>query len=145
MNLFSNTLGSPFVCNVYSSEFTFENYEYAPIHKPTSFSIRPRLNSTLNPNINVDIITPSGRQIKGKISVNTSTIDFLPNEIGDHEIRFYNDEEKKLLLTKFICQVYDISKIRVSDLPFAIAHRPCKLTSNCSCFFHSLSNSGMCA
>jgi len=84
----------------------------------------------------VDIITPSGRQIKGKISVNPYTIDFLPNEIGDHEIRFYGDEEKKFLLTKFICQVYDISKIRISDLPFAIAHRPYKFTSNY--LFHCL-------
>jgi hypothetical protein len=123
-------IGSPFICNVYSTEFTFENYEYAPIHKQTSFSIKPRLTSALNPNIHVDIFTPSGRQIKGKISVNSSTIDFIPNEIGDHEIRFYNDEEKKILLTKFICQVYDISKIRISDLPFTIVHRPCKLTSN---------------
>jgi uncharacterized protein YxeA len=57
------------------------------------------------------------------------TIGFTPYEIGDHEIRFYHDEDKKSITTKFNCQVYDISKIRVSDLPLAITHQPCKFTS----------------
>ncbi len=141
--IFFYKIGSPFVCNVYSSEFIFENYEYVPIHKRTSFSIKPKLNSVFNPNLHVDIITPSGKQIKGKIekiSINLYTIDFIPNEIGDHEIRFYNDEEKKLIMTKFICQVYDINQIRVSDLPIAVAHRLYKFTSKKKCFFFCLKN-----
>lgn len=131
-------IGSPFVCNVYSSEFIFENYEYASINKRTSFLIKPKLSSILNPNIHIDIITPSGKQIKGKIekiSINSYSIDFIPKEIGDHEIRFYNDEEKKLITNKFICQVYDINKIHLSDLPLAITHQPYKFTSKNFNFF----------
>lgn len=60
--------------------------------------------------------------------MNTYTINFIPNEIGDHEIRFYNDEEKKLIITKFISHVYDPSKIRVSDLPLAITNQLYKFT-----------------
>jgi len=56
-------------------------------------------------------------------------IRYLPNEIGDHKIIFYNDKDKKLILTKFICQIYDPTKIRVSDLPPAIPHRLYKFTS----------------
>jgi hypothetical protein len=131
-------IGSPFVCNVYSSEFTFENYEYASINKRTSFLIKPKLSSILNSNIHIDIITPSGKQIKGKIekiSINSYSIDFIPKEIGDHEIRFYNDEEKKQIITKFICQVYDINKIYVSDLPVAVTHQRYKFTSKKINFF----------
>ncbi|CAF3378932.1 unnamed protein product [Rotaria socialis] len=121
--------GSPYLCNVISSEFIFENYEYAPIHKRTSFSIKPK--SNFNSNIYFDIKNSAGNDIKGKlekISMNSFAIDFIPNEIGDHEIRFYNDEDKKFIMTKFICQVYDPSKIRVSDLPLAIARQPYKFT-----------------
>ncbi|CAF3304172.1 unnamed protein product, partial [Rotaria sp. Silwood2] len=99
---------SPFQCNVFSNEFIFENYEYAPINKRTLFLIKSKLN--FNSNIHVDIITPSGNEIKGtieKISTNSYTIDFIPHEIGEHEIKFYDNEEKKLMIKKFICQVYD--------------------------------------
>jgi hypothetical protein len=54
--------------------------------------------------------------------MNCYKIDFLPNEIGDHEIRFSDDE------TKFICQVYDTSKITISDLPSAVLHQLYKFT-----------------
>lgn len=86
-----------------------------------------------NPNIHVDIIAPSGHHAEGKIeekALNTYGIRFLPNEIGDHQIVFYSDKEKKVILTKFICQVYDASKIRISDLPSGIAHQIYKFTSN---------------
>ena len=81
----------------------------------------------------MDVTSPLGQKILRKMSLDTS-IDFIPNEIGPHEIRFYHIEDKRILLGKFICQVYDISKIRVSDLPLAIAHRPYQLTSTiCPC------------
>ncbi|CAM4749067.1 unnamed protein product [Rotaria magnacalcarata] len=121
--------GSPYLCNAISSEFIFENYEYAPVHKRTSFSIKPK--SNFNSNIYFDIKNSAGNDVTGKlekISMNSYAIDFIPNEIGDHEIRFYNDEDKKLIMTKFICQVYDPSKIRISDLPLAIAHELYKFT-----------------
>jgi hypothetical protein len=77
-------------------------------------------------------MTPSGKRIEGYIEEkfsNMYVIQYLPNEIGDHRIIFYNDKDKKLILTKFICQVYDATKIRVSDLPSAIPHRLYKFTS----------------
>jgi hypothetical protein len=77
-------------------------------------------------------MTPSGKRIEGKIeekSTNIYVIRFLPTEIGDHRIIFYNDKEKKFIVTKFICQVYDATKIRVSDLPSAVPHRLYKFTS----------------
>ncbi|CAF1246383.1 unnamed protein product [Rotaria sordida] len=125
--------GSPFTCNVFSSDFTFENYEYAPINKRTLFLIKPKLNSMFNPNIYVDIIAPSGNCIEGKIeekSFNIYAIRFIPNEIGDHQIIFYNDKEKQLTITKYICQVYDVTKIHISDLPPAVSHRLYKFTIN---------------
>ncbi|CAF1398822.1 unnamed protein product [Adineta steineri] len=125
--------GSPFACNVFSSDYTFENYEFAPINKRALITIKPKLNGIIDPNIYVDIVTPSGKKLKSKIektSTKLYTIGFVPNEIGDHEIRFYHDEEKKLIMTKLNCQVYDISKIRVSDLPLAVTHQPCKFTIN---------------
>jgi hypothetical protein len=125
-------IGSPFSCNVFSSDFTFENYEYAAINTRTSFLIKPKQNSLFNPNIHVDILTPSSNHLVGKIeekSTNIYVIRFVPNEIGDHEIRFYSDQEEQVLITKFISQVYDASQIRVSDLPVGVAHRPYKFTS----------------
>ncbi len=64
--------------------------------------------------------------------MNSYLMGFIPKEIGSHEIRFYNNEERKLVVTKYTCQVYDINKIRVSDLPLAIAHQPYKFTSKIS-------------
>ncbi|UJR14889.1 hypothetical protein I4U23_001873 [Adineta vaga] len=125
--------GSPFICNVFSSELTFENYEYAPINKRTSLVIKPKTHSMFNPNIQVEIVTPSGKKFKSKVeklAAKLYTIGFVPTEIGDHEIRFYHDEEKKLIITKLNCQIYDISKLRVSDLPLAVTHQPCKFTIN---------------
>jgi hypothetical protein len=125
-------IGSPFACHVYSSDFTFENYEYASINKRTSFIIKPKIDSIFNPNILVDIITPSGKRIEGKIeekSLNIYILHFLPNEIGDHRILFYNDKDKKSIIAKFISQIYDATKIQVSDLPSAVPHRLCKFTS----------------
>ncbi|CAF3819425.1 unnamed protein product [Rotaria sordida] len=125
--------GSPFQCNVFSSDFIFENYEYAAINKRTVFLIKPKL--YFNPNIHVNIITPMGNKIKGKIEknfMNSYMMDFIPNEIGKHEIIFYDNEEKKLIMTIFICQVYDISKIRISDLPLAIIHQLYKFTIDTS-------------
>jgi hypothetical protein len=112
------------------------------INKKTSFLIKPKLNVRLNTNIHVDIITPSGNRRKGtieKLVFDSYAIRFIPNEIGDHEIRFYKDEEKKFIMTKFICQVYDASKISVSDLPSAVAHRPYKFTSKILFFEKSFS------
>ncbi|CAF5036697.1 unnamed protein product [Rotaria sp. Silwood1] len=132
--------GSPFQCNVFSNEFIFENYEYAAINKRTSFLIKSKLYN-FNSNIYVNIITPSNNEIKGKIekiSINSYTIDFIPYEIGKHEIRFYDNEEKKNIITKYICQVYDISKIRLSDLPLAITHQPYKFTINTSDVGHGI-------
>ncbi len=106
------------------------------MNKRTSFIIKPKLDSIFNPNILVDIITPSGKRIEGKIeekSTNIYVLRFLPNEIGDHRIIFYNDKEKKSILTKFISQVYDAKKIRVSDLPSAVPHRLYKFTSKVLC------------
>lgn len=57
-------------------------------------------------------------------------MDFTPNEIGDHKIRFYGDEEKNLMVTQFVCQVYDSSRISVSDLPFGVIHQVAKFTGN---------------
>ncbi|CAF1278454.1 unnamed protein product [Rotaria sordida] len=125
--------GSPFQCNVFSNDFIFENYEYAAINKRTVFLIKPKL--YFNPNIHVNIITPMGNKIKGKIEknfMNSYMMDFIPNEIGKHEIIFYDNEEKKLIMTIFICQVYDISKIRISDLPLAIIHQLYKFTIDTS-------------
>jgi hypothetical protein len=90
------------------------------------------MNTIFNPNIHVDIITPSNNRIEGKIeekSENIYAIRFIPNEIGDHRIIFYNDKDKKLIITKFISQIYDATKIRLSDLPPAIPHRLYKFTS----------------
>ncbi|CAF1661453.1 unnamed protein product, partial [Adineta ricciae] len=87
--------GSPFICNVFSSELTFENYEYASINKRTSLVIKPKTHSMFNPNIHVEIVTPAGKKLKSKIeklSPKLYTIAFVPTEIGDHEIRFYHDE-----------------------------------------------------
>ena len=125
----SSFIGSPVLCHVYSTDFTFENYEYAPIHKQTSFLIKPRSESMFNRNIHIDILSPLGQKILRRMSSN-AYIDFIPNEIGPHEIRFYHIEDKRILLAKFICQVYDISKIRISDLPLAIAHQRYQFTSN---------------
>ncbi|CAF1001104.1 unnamed protein product [Rotaria sordida] len=125
--------GSPFQCNVFSNDFIFENYEYAAINKRTVFLIKPKL--YFNPNIHVNIITPMGNKIKGKIEknfMNSYMMDFIPNEIGKHEIIFYDNEEKKIIMTIFICQVYDISKIRISDLPLAIIHQLYKFTIDTS-------------
>jgi hypothetical protein len=88
--------------------------------------IKPKLNSIFNRNIQVYITSPSGDKIKGKIeevSIDCYKIDFLPNEIGDYEIKFSNNEENK-----FICHVYDTSKIIVSDLPTAIVNQLCRFT-----------------
>ncbi|CAF3728092.1 unnamed protein product [Rotaria sp. Silwood1] len=125
--------GSPFTCNVCSSDFTFENYEYAPINKRTLFLLKPKLNSLFNSNIFIDIITPSGNYIEEKLeekSSNIYTIRFIPNEIGNHQIIFYSDKDKKHIITKYICQVYDITKIHISDLLPAIPHRLYKFTIN---------------
>ena len=130
-----HSIGSPFVCNVYSNDFNLENYEYASINKQTSLLIKPKLNSLFNPNIQVYITTPSGTRMQGKIektSTDSYSIDFLPNEIGDHEIQFCNDE---LNTTAFICQVYDTSKISISDLTPAVTHQPYIFTSNNCGFF----------
>ena len=102
------------------------------MNKRTSFLIKPKVDSIFNPNILFDVIAPSGKRIEGKIeekSTNIYALRFLPNEIGDHRIIFYNDKEKKSVLTKFISQVYDATKIRVSDLPSAVPHRLYKFTS----------------
>ena len=61
--------------------------------------------------------------------MNKYIINFIPKEIGEYEIKFYNDKEKKSFLSKFICQVYDINQIQISDLPVAITHQPYKFTS----------------
>ncbi|CAF1615421.1 unnamed protein product, partial [Adineta ricciae] len=125
--------GSPFTCNVFSSDFIFENYEYAPINKRTAFVLKPKANSVLNPNLYINVISPSGHECEGKIeekSPNLYTVRFIPNEIGDHQIIFYSDKDKKFLITKFISQVFDASKIRISDLPPAVPHRPYKFTIN---------------
>lgn len=82
-----------------------------------------------NENIQMDILSPLGQKIVRRMSSN-AYVDFIPNEIGSHEIRFYHTEDKRILLAKFICQVYDISKIRVSDLPIATAHQRYQFTSN---------------
>lgn len=88
----------------------------------------------------MNIINPSGKEIESKIeekSSNIYAIKYIPNEIGNHKIIFYNDKDKKEILMKFICQVYDASKIRVSDLPSATPHRLYKFTSidnECSFF-----------
>jgi hypothetical protein len=131
--LFFFAIGSPFACNVFSSDFTFENYEYAPINKRTSFIINPKSNSVFNPNLYINVISPSGHEFEGKIeekSANLYTVRFTPNEVGDHQIIFYSDKDKKFLITKFISQVFDASKIRVSDLLPAAPHRPYKFTGN---------------
>lgn len=125
----SSFIGSPVLCHVYSTDFTFENYEYALIHKQTSFLIKPRSESMFDRNIHIDILSPLGQKILRRMSSN-AYVDFIPNEIGPHEIRFYHIEDKRILLAKFICQVYDISKIRISDLPLAIAHQRYQFTSN---------------
>ncbi|CAM4895437.1 unnamed protein product [Rotaria socialis] len=125
--------GSPFTCNVLSSDFTFENYEYAPINKRSLLLIKPKSNSKFNPNLHIDIVSPSGNCIQGKIeekSANIYAIQYTPNEIGDHHIMFYTDNDKKCMITKFICQVYDATKIRISDLPAAIPHQLYKFTIN---------------
>ena len=117
---------------MFSCDFTLENYEYTPIHKRTYFFIKPKSNSISNSNIHVDIITPSNCRIEGKIeekSHHLYAIPFIPREIGNHEIIFYNDKEKKLVITKFVCQVHDITKIRISDLPLAVPNRPYQFTS----------------
>ena len=122
----------------FQDDYIFENYEFAPINKRALIIIKPKSNGIIDPNIYVDILTPSGKKLKSKIektSTKLYTIGFVPNEIGDHEIRFYHDEEKKLIMTKLNCQVYDISKIRVSDLPLAVTHQPCKFTSKINFFF----------
>lgn len=128
---FFHSLGSPFTCHVYSSDFTFENYEYAPIGQRTAFAIKPKLNSSFNPNLPVDIFSPSGQRMDGKVEEKSNELyllRFLPNEIGDYRIVFYNDIERKTLTTKFISHVYDSSKIRISDLPSAVPHRMYKFT-----------------
>jgi len=86
----------------------------------------------------VDIISPSGDKLEGKIeekSPNLYAVRFIPNKIGDHQIIFYHDKEKKLPITKFISQVYDASKIHVSDLTPAFPHRPYKFTSKIFVFY----------
>lgn len=125
-------LGSPFVCNVFSTELSFENHEYAPVNKRAALLIKPKSPTMFNPNIHVEVITPAGKKLKGKVdklSASSYSVGFVPSEIGDHEIRFYHDEDKKLIMTKLNCQVYDISKLRVSDLLPAVAHQPYKFTS----------------
>ena len=80
----------------------------------------------------VEIITPSGKRIEGLIEEKSSTVSllqFLPEEIGGHRIIFYDDREKKSIVTKFISQVYDATKIRVSELPSAVPHRLYKFSS----------------
>ncbi|CAF4205688.1 unnamed protein product [Rotaria sp. Silwood2] len=125
--------GTPFKCDVFSSDFTIENYEYAPINKRTLFLIKSKLNSMFNSNIHINILTPSGNCIEGKIeekSLNIYAIRFIPNEIGDHQIIFYSDKEKKHIITKYTCQVYDVTKIHISDLLPAIPHQLYKFTIN---------------
>lgn len=127
----SRSTGSPFTCHVYSSDFTFENYEYASIGQRTAFLIKPKVSSMFNPNLHVDIFSPTGQQIEGKIEAKSSDVyllRFLPNEIGDYRIVFYNDAEQKTMITKFISHVYDATKIRISDLPSAVPHRLYKFT-----------------
>jgi hypothetical protein len=118
---------------VFSSDFTFENYEYASINKPTTFSIKPKVNSAFNADLHFDIITPSGQPLQAKIeeqSMNTYIMRCLPNEIGNHEIIFYRDRHKQNRMIKFVCQVYDASQVRVSELPSIIAHQSCRFTGS---------------
>ena len=110
-----------------STDFTFENYEYAPINKTTSFVIKPKVNSKFNTKLKFDIISPSGTRLDGKIEEKSSNYYLLrciPKEIGNHEIIFYCDHEKQIRMMTFICQVFDAKQIRLSDLPAAIPHRP---------------------
>lgn len=124
---------------MYSTDFTFENYEYAPIGQRTAFAIKPKSNSLFNVNLPVDIFSPSGQRMDGKIeekSTDHYLLRFLPNEIGDYRIVFYNDPERQKLITKFISHVYDASKLRISDLPSAVPHRLYKFTGKtCSKMF----------
>lgn len=124
-------LGSPFQCHVFPSDFSFENYEYASIHKRTSFLIKPKLNSPFKSQISFDIISPSGDRLDGDIeekSSNVFALHCVPTEIGDHEILFYRDESKQMPMMKFLCQVYDASQIHVGDLRPAIPNQPYKFT-----------------
>ena len=124
-------LGSPFQCHVYPSEFSFENYEYAPINKRTSFIIRPKLASQFRAKMYFDILSPSGERLDGEIEQKSSSISALhcvPTEIGDHQIQFYRDQAKQIPLMKFLCQVYDASQIRIGDLRPAVPHQPYKFT-----------------
>lgn len=126
-----NLSGSPYLCTVYSSEFTFENYEYASINKRTSFLIKPKSNELFNRNLHVDVRTPSGKSIDSKIEEKTANIyvlRFLPDEIGDHKIIFYRDKNKKSVLTKFTSHIYDATKIRISDLPPAVGQQVYRFT-----------------
>lgn len=125
-------IGSPYTCNVFSSDFTFENYEYAPINKRTLFLIKSKPNSKFSSNMYVEIISPSNNCTEGKIeekSLNIYGIRYTPTEVGDHQIIFYNDKDKTCTITKFVCQVYDSTKIRISDLPPAVPHQIYTFTS----------------
>jgi len=109
---------------VYSNELTLENYEYVPINKPTCLKVKSKLNRQLF----VEHIAPNG-QIE-RLSIKNSEIIFVGHQIGEHEIRFYSNEEKKILLSKYLCQVYDIDQIEISERISAIAHQKCRFTSN---------------
>lgn len=109
---------------MYSNELTLENYEYVPINKPTCLKVKSKLNRQLF----VEHIAPNG-QIE-RLSIKNSEIIFVGHQIGEHEIRFYSNEEKKILLSKYLCQVYDIDQIEISERISAIAHQKCRFTSN---------------
>lgn len=118
--------GSPYVVNIIDSSTlngTSQNsLKMTAIGKKVEFVVEGKSNDS---DVKVIITNPIGRKLRANIvrHENLFTVSFVPVEVGPHQIVILVDGNT-LATSPINCNVYDISRVRVTGLQGAAVNKP---------------------
>ena len=118
--------GSPYVVNIIDSSTlngtSQSSLKMTPIGKKVEFVVEGKSSES---DVKVIITNPIGRKVRANIvrHENLFTISFVPVEVGPHQIVILVDGST-LPTSPISCNVYDISRVRVTGLQGAAVNKP---------------------
>ncbi|XP_068086528.1 filamin-A isoform X1 [Anabrus simplex] len=127
--------GSPFTCKVLDASQVLVSgsaLKMAPLGRTATVMVDPQLSAGELGSCDVTVTSPTGQSVPARVSKTDKFVaEFTPREVGRHVVAVVLDGEA-VKGSPFACNVYDVSKVKITGLGPSKIGKPATFTVDAS-------------